>query len=124
MDIDQHPNKVDGDFGYIGEYIDTAFDEEGRVWTSIKKLGVDSILVGHRHSNSASAVYNGIRFQFGQKSSTYERTNFQLPDGTIVEVSNGAPPQDAVPLVGGTVMPLSKEDGSIKDPYIYLCKNP
>jgi hypothetical protein len=25
--------------------------------------------------------------------------------------------------MGGTVLPLSKEDGSIQDPYIYLCKN-
>ena len=38
----------------------------------IKALGVDSILVGHEHANSASAVYDGIRFQYGQKTGTYE----------------------------------------------------
>jgi len=30
---------------------------------------------------------------------------------------------DYIPMIGGTVIPLSKKDGSIKNPYIYLCEN-
>ncbi len=124
VNIDTHPDQAEGDFGYIGTIFNTSFDSDGSIFAGIKKLGVDSILVGHQHSISASVVYKGIRFQFGQKSSTYDRANFLLPDGTITseyDSVTGMPPEDGVPLVGGTVMPLDKQDGSIKEPYIYLC---
>ncbi len=80
----------------------------------MKDLGVDSIFVGHEHCNSASVVYDGVRFQFGQKSSEYDRFNYLHSDGTIKSVGPGQS------LMGGTVIPLA-EDGTLKTPYIYYC---
>ena len=107
------------DFGYLGANLKSAWDHDSVVWNGLKALGVDSILVGHEHCNSASIVYEGIRLQYGQKSSTYDRVNYLKKDGSIV---GSYPPASGTPLVGGTVMPLSCHDGSICDPYIYLCK--
>lgn len=116
INIDMLSEKAEGDFGYLGADMKSPWDDQYIVWNSFKELGVDSVLVGHEHFNSASVVYDGIRCQYGQKSSTYDRTNF-LKDGKII----GSSCKDLTPLVGGTVIPLSEEDGSIVDPYIYLC---
>ncbi len=120
INIDRLQDKDAGDFGYLGNNLKGAWDADGKVWASFKALGVDSVLVGHEHCNSASVVYEGVRFQFGQKSSTYDRANYVQSDGRITGVY---PPTPGTPLIGGTVMPLSKEDGSILNPYIYLCKD-
>ena len=120
INIDRLEDQATGDFGYLGKDLKGAWDADGQVWTGFKTLGVDSILVGHEHCNSASVVYEGVRFQFGQKSSTYDRSNFVQKDGSITGVY---PPNNGTPLIGGTVMPLSKENGSILNPYIYLCKD-
>lgn len=119
VNIDTAPNKTAGDFGYLGANLKSAWDHDRAVWNGLKSLGVDSILVGHEHCNSASIVYEGIRLQYGQKSSTYDRVNYLKKDGSIV---GAYPPVGGTPLIGGTVMPLSCEDGSICNPYIYLCK--
>ncbi len=119
VDIDALENKTSGDFGYIGANLKSAWDHDGTVWNGLKALGVDSIFVGHEHCNSASIVYEGVRLQFGQKSSTYDRVNYLKKDGSII---GSYPPFSGTPLVGGTVMPLSQEDGGICDPYIYMCK--
>lgn len=116
INIDLLENKEDGDFGYLGQDVKSAWDGEFIVWNSFKELGVDSILVGHEHCNSASVVYQGIRCQYGQKSSTYDRLNY-WKDGKYISASC----QDLPPVVGGTVLPLSEDDGSIVEPYIYLC---
>lgn len=107
-------------YAKLGKDLKGAWDADGKVWAGFKALGVDSILVGHEHCNSASVVYEGVRFQFGQKSSTYDHSNYVQSDGRITGVY---PPTPGTPLIGGTVMPLSKEDGSILNPYIYLCKD-
>ena len=86
----------------------------------MKKLGVDSIFCGHEHCNSASVVYDGIRFQFAQKSSTYDRYNVLDSQGHIV----GGYSLAGTPLIGGTAFSLSQEDGTIINPYIYLAGNP
>lgn len=115
IDIDKHSNKKDGDFGYLGEKFKAAWDEDYTIWNSMKALGVDSVFVGHIHANSASVVYDGIRCQFGQKSSTYDKANYVNANGNIVAsyVSAGDP------IIGGTVIVLSKDSGEIKDGYIY-----
>jgi len=115
INIDELPNKNEGDFGYLGQDFDT-WDDQYIVWNSFKELGVDSVLVGHEHCNSASVVYEGIRCQFGQKSTAYDQTNYK--DGNKII---GSDHLELQPLVGGTVFPLSEEDGSIVEPYIYLC---
>jgi hypothetical protein len=76
-------------------------------------------LVGHEHANSASVVWGGIRFQYGQKSSTYDRANYvNLQTGAVTTSYSEA----GTPLIGGTVWHLD-DDGSILAPYIYLCEN-
>ena len=120
INIDGLSTKEEGDFGYLGRDLKGPWDSDRSIWQGMKALGTDSVFVGHEHCNSASVVYDGVRFQFGQKSSTYDRANY-IKNGEIVGL--GASGNGLTPLVGGTVIPLSKEDGSIKDPYIYLCKD-
>lgn len=123
IDISAHPEKTDGDFGYLGRCLKDPWDANNRVWKSMVALGVDSVFVGHEHCNNASVVYKGVRLQYGMKSSTYDRANFRNPDGTIVGTSLGDADGSREPLVGGTVIPLSSSDGSILQPYIYICAN-
>jgi len=99
-------------------------DAPHTIYNKMKAVGTDSIFVGHYHSNSVSIVYDGIRFQYGQKSSTFDNTQ-------CINESTGAitgptylwnnPPAGLTPLVGGTVIPLDKETGEIVNPYIYYC---
>ena len=102
-------------------------NKEHSIFKQMKALGTDSIFVGHYHSNSVSIVYDGIRFQYGQKCSTYDTTQILKADGTI---TSGNIYYDAegnctsgTPLVGGTVIPMDKETGELKNPYIYYCTN-
>ncbi len=117
INIDTLEEKEEGDFGYIGRQLKGPWDASYSVWNGMKSLGVDSIFIGHEHCNSASVVYNGVRFQFGQKSSEYDRFNCIDENGAIT----GGYSKTGTSLIGGTVIPLSAEDGSIKDPYIYYC---
>ena len=115
--IDYAENKSEGDFGYIEKHY-TGFDADKKIWNGLKELGVDSIFVGHEHANSASIVYEGIRLQFGMKSTAYDSLNYVSSSGFIEHsyYSNNTP------WVGGSVFKLGK-DGSIVDPYIYYCEN-
>lgn len=120
LNIDERDDKKDTDFGYIGRNLKGAWDESRAVYNGMKAIGADSILVGHEHCNSASVVYDGIRFQYGQKTGEYDRINFKAEDGTItgaVAYATGF----GTPMVGGTVMKLSEQTGEISDAYIYYC---
>ena len=118
INIDAAENKPDTDFGYLGADLKNPWDEDRTIWKGMKKLGVDSIFVSHQHSNSGSVIFDGVRFQFGQKSSTYDRTNYITPENTIVRSFTCA----GIPIVGGTVMSVQKSSGNIVDAHIYLCK--
>lgn len=120
INIDELENKKDTDFGYIGRGLKTPWDQDKIVYNGMKALGADSILVGHEHCNSASVVYDGIRFQYGQKIGEYDRINFKNSEGKIAGAS--AYTADAgTPVLGGTVMKLSEETGAISDAYIEYC---
>lgn len=118
--IDTHPGRGEGDFGYIGATPGSTanIDSDGAFFRKIKELGVDSVFVGHEHDKSASVVYEGVRFQYGQKSSTYDGYNNLLEDGSIVYAYYNA----GKPLVGGTAMKMRETDGVIFDGKIYLCQ--
>ena len=88
-------------------------------WKIITGLGADSVFVGHEHCNSASVLYEGVRLQYGQKSSEYDRFNSLNENGTIT----GGYSKLGISLIGGTVMTLSKTDGAIADSRIQYCKN-
>ncbi len=119
--IDYLSNKKEGDFGYIGRYLKNGWDNAKTVYNGLKELGVDSIFVGHEHCNSASVVYEGIRFQYGQKSSEYDR--FNAVDSTGKIFASYLYNNNHAKLVGGTVMSLSSETGEILNAYIYYCGN-
>ena len=116
--IDRLENKNAGDFGYIGSERVSVIDKDYAIWNAIKALGVDSVFAGHMHTHSASIVYEGVRLQFGMKSSTYDMLNYIQENGTILEAYRGK----GTPWVGGSVMELAS-DGSIGDAYVYYCEN-
>ncbi len=120
INIDTREDKAPTDFGYIGRKLKGAWDQDRSVYNGIKAIGADSILVGHEHCNSASVVYDGIRFQYGQKIGEYDRINFKDSDGNItgaVAYATGY----GTPVLGGTVMELSENTGEIANAYIHYC---
>lgn len=121
LNIDEREDKKPTDFGYIGRSLKTPWDEDRSVYNGMKALGADSILVGHEHCNSASVVYDGVRFQYGQKIGEYDRINFRAADGKIIgfiaiETKMGTP------ILGGTVMEMSESTGEIENAYIHYCE--
>ncbi len=122
VNIDAHPDKAEMDFGYIGTEWGTGWDANGEIFAKMKVLGVDSIYCGHEHANSASAVFDGVRFQFGQKIATYDALNWLLEDGTVKFAYPGQ--VQGTPIMGGTVHILNDE-GEIANAYIhYISGNP
>ena len=117
INIDLREDAAETDFGFIGRQMKNPWDEDFSIYNGMKTLGADSIFVGHEHCNSASVVYEGVRFQFGQKSSEYDRFNYINTDGSITDTLKSG----GKSLMGGTVIPLSATDGTIKNPYIYYC---
>lgn len=101
--IDELADKEKGDFGCIREEIYPSWDIDYEVWNGWKNLGIDSVFVGHNHINNASVIIEGIRCQYGTKSSIYD---YHRKD-----------------MIGGVVIPLSHEDGTIKSPYTYIVEN-
>ena len=93
------------------------------IFKQIKAAGTDSIFVGHWHSNSASIVYDGIRFQYGQKCSLYDSVPLMLSDGSIISRGAGyGIPMGSTLLIGGSVIPLDKYTGDILTPYTQYCE--
>ena len=64
INIDTHKNKKESDFGYIGRDLKYPWDSDYSLYFDMKKIGADLIMVGHEHCNSASVVFDGVRFQF------------------------------------------------------------
>ena len=122
LNLDTLETADETDFGYLGRAMKGAWDTSYAIFNGMKALGVDSIFVGHEHCNSVSIVYEGVRFQFSQKSSRYDRYNSVNEDGSIT--GNYGHDADAHPLMGGTVIPVSSVDGSIGTGYIYYVGNP
>lgn len=107
-------------FGYLPyQKCGADWDRNHGIYNAIKDLGTDSIMAGHWHTLSASVVYDGIRFMFGQKSSTYDSANYRTDNGTIVgtkDITAGEP------LVGGTLMLMDEQTGDFTNFEIVLYK--
>ena len=118
--IDEHPQKSEGDFGFIASNIPQygRWDPEEKLVNKLVELGVDSFLVGHLHVIAASVVYEGVRYQFGLKSSEYVSFPTETPEGKILRTKYHF---EGKPLVGGTVMKLAAE-GEIYKAYNYVSK--
>ncbi len=117
INIDTHSDKKESDFGFIAANLKSPWDTNNAIYNKMVAIGCDSIYVGHEHGNSASVVYEGVRFQFAQKIATYDRCNWLMPDGSI---KMAYPDPGGDPIMGGTVNVLAN-DGRIKDAYIYYC---
>lgn len=107
-------------FGY-GSGSGSDWDRNHAIYDAMKDLGTDSILVGHLHHTSASVVYDGIRFQFAQKCSSYDSINYRLEDGTI---TSSYDPTTGEPIVGGTLMLMEEQTGDFTEFEIVLYKAP
>ncbi len=106
-----------GDYGYLGKSIPSEWDRDYTFWNSIKAIGnVDSIFVGHEHTQSVSVMYEGVRLQYGTKSSVYDSTNYIIDDGSMIHSYT----YDGKPIVGGNAIDISRSDGSLADTYIIL----
>lgn len=114
-------NREATDFGYVAWGVEQ-WDVNGEVFKGLKALGCDSIFVGHEHRINASLVYDGVRLQYGQKSSEYD-SHMRVNTETGEIVADYPNNDGLLPIIGGTVIPLSEETGKLKQPYIYLCKN-
>ena len=121
--FDEMESAKEGDIGFYGRPPKSAWTLSQK-HAMLKSLGVDSIFVGHEHCNSASVVYDGIRYQYGQKSSACDRYNALTPDGKIKGGYTSEHVAGSAPLIGGTAFALSQEKGEIVNPYIYYCGNP
>ena len=110
-------DKTATDFGIILAPTPT-WDDDDNVWNGFKALGVDSVFVGHDHELCASVVYEGVRLQFGLKSTTYDSNIYVDKNGNLVKSWIPA----GMPMIGGTVMELAW-DGAIDKAYHYYCKN-
>ena len=119
VNIDALANKPETDFGFIGTNNKRVWywDCDYTVWNDIKSLGVDSVFVGHVHHFSSSIVFEGVRLQYGQKSSEYCDCNW-IDGDTIVHMGIS---YQLTSVVGGNVMPLD-ENGNFQNPYIYYCE--
>ena len=117
INIDTLANKAETDFGYLGRDLKSSWDKDFSIYNGMKALGCDSHFVGHEHCNSASVMYDGTRFQYGQKSSCYDRANYIQANGSIV----GSYSDAGTPIMGGTVMKMAETDGSFTDSFIYYC---
>ncbi len=114
IDVDNHPDKKEGDFGYLGRKLKSAWDSSDTVWDSIKTLGIDSVFVGHEHCNNASVVYEGVRLAYGLKTGLYDRANYKRTDGSIIGSYSWSASDE--PLVGGTAISVGA-DGAISNSY-------
>lgn len=120
VNLDTLETAEETDFGYIGAKLKGPWDTNNEIFYKMKGWGIDSIFVGHEHNNSASIVYEGVRLQYGQKSSTYDRYNVLTSDGQIKSNADAS----GTPIMGGTVIPISRVDGSIGTGYIVYYGNP
>ena len=120
---------AEGDFGilcsmYAPEVVDCwdtvkTNGADDAIHNAMVALGVDSFFLGHMHSNSASIVYNGVRYQFGQKCSLYDSAQYMNNTTGKVEAKYAwVEDTAATKLVGGTVTKLDKNTGAITDAYI------
>ena len=114
-------NREPTDFGYCAWGVEQ-WDRDGSVFRGLKALGCDSIFVGHEHRINASVMYDGVRLQYGQKSSEYD--SYIRVDTATGKIVADYPNNDGyLPVIGGTVIPLSAETAKLGQPYIYLCKD-
>lgn len=107
FDTDSNPDT----FGMAHERISFPWDNANTTFNDLKACGVDSIFSAHAHGNSMGAKYQGVHLQFGLKTGTYDQAMYRNGNDVNYGYTDGGDP-----IVGGTVIPVSKTDGTIS-PY-------
>ncbi len=114
LDLDKDDD--DTTHGYMGKPLKSPWDFSYTVWNGIKELGIiDSMFVGHEHSNNTSLVYEGIRLCYGLKTGTYDRANYVTSSGTIEASYN---PYHGKPIIGATAVEFNGA-GALNTYHIY-----
>ncbi len=74
-----------GDYGKNSENV--SYFDNGNFFTYIKDLGnTKGVFCGHDHVNNSSIMYEGVRFTFGLKSSTYDY--YDDVGGTVITIKD------------------------------------
>ena len=120
INIDLYEGKEEGDFGYIGKQLIGGWDHDKEFFNTMKGLGLDSIFVGHVHYNTASVVYEGVRLHYGVKSGEHDRVNAMNTTTGVIEEKDRVL-DGYSPIIGGSIIVVSKTDGTLKDVYNYYC---
>ena len=120
INIDLYEGKEEGDFGYIGKQLIGGWDHDKAFFNAMKGYGLDSIFVGHVHYNTASVVYQGVRLHYGVKSSEHDRVNAMNTTTGVIEERDRVV-DGYTPIIGGSIIVVSKTDGTLKDVYNYYC---
>lgn len=74
-----------GDSGYKGDLFEGIHDSDGLL-EIMKEIGTDGAFFGHAHLNSTSVLYEGIRWTFGLKTGTYDKSPTIL-GGTLITLA-------------------------------------
>ncbi len=74
-----------GDSGYKGDLFEGIHDSEGLL-AIMKEIGTDGAFFGHAHLNNTSVLYEGIRWTFGLKTGTYDKSP-EILGGTLITLA-------------------------------------
>ncbi len=77
-----------GDSGYKGDLFEGIHQSEGLL-AIMQEIGTDGAFFGHAHLNSTSVLYEGIRWTFGLKTGTYDKSPTIL-GGTLITLASGS----------------------------------
>ncbi len=77
---------MEGDFGFIreGVHVGCLVDNSGDFLEACKDNGTLGFFYGHNHNDDASIEWEGIRYTFGSKCSTYDYNMFGVLGGTQI----------------------------------------
>ncbi len=73
-----------GEIGAV-ETIDPYYNEESLL-EIYQEYGIDSVFVGHKHSQSMSILHEGIRWTFGLKTGVYDHISVDMMGGTLATI--------------------------------------
>ncbi len=78
--------RQEGDFGYMtqGIKVNGGVDKDGTFDQACRENGTLGIFCGHNHNNDASIEWNGMRYTYGSKSSTYDSYTGTMLGGTQI----------------------------------------
>lgn len=83
------PENTKGDIGAMHVDPNGYIDADYEFHNLLKEYGCEGWFFGHDHKNNASAVFEGVRYTYGLKASTYDDYEEKEIGGTQILVGNG-----------------------------------